>query len=147
MSKTILKRKLMLMFLSKVGQAPANAKDKYIKISYKLDDIKNNNTFNQDFYWKRQVVNMDHFFQKSNLLRTFMENTVLKVKDKILESTKGIYDYIKDREVWDEKKSGQILFSDQPDSTLNFNGNHLETQTSANIGTMDYLKKVLISIK
>ncbi len=130
-----------------MGQAPANAKDKYIKISYKLDDIKNNNTFNQDYYWKRQVVNMDHFFQKSNLLRTFMENTVLKVKDKILESTKGIYDYIKDREVWDEKKSGQILFSDQPDSTLNFNGNHLETQTSANIGTMDYLKKVLISIK
>ena len=147
MSKTVLKRKLMLIFLSKVGQAPANAKDKYIKISYKLDDIKNNNTFNQDYYWKRQVVNMDHFFQKSNLLRTFMENTVLKVKDKILESTKGIYDYIKDREVWDEKKSGQILFSDQPDSTLNFNGNHLETQTSANIGTMDYLKKVLISIK
>ncbi len=147
MSKTVLKRKLMLIFLSKVGQAPGNAKDKYIKISYKLDDIKNNNTFNQDFYWKRQVVNIDNFFQKSNLLRTFMENTVLKVKDKILESTKGIYDYIKDREVWDEKKSGQILFSDQPDSTLNFNGNHLEVQTDANIGTMDYLKKVLISIK
>ncbi len=147
MSRKVLKRKLMLIFLSKVGQAPGNAKDKYIKISYKLDDIKNNNTFNQDFYWKRQVVNIDNFFQKSNLLRTFMENTVLKVKDKILESTKGIYDYIKDREVWDEKKSGQILFSDQPDSTLNFNGNHLETQTSANIGTMDYLKKVLISIK
>ena len=147
MSKKVLKRKLMLMFLYYVGLSGANAKDKYIKISYKLDDIKNNNTFNQDYYWKRQVVNMDHFFQKSNLLRTFMENTVLKVKDKILESTKGIYDYIKDREVWDEKKSGQILFSDQPDSTLNFNGNHLETQTSANIGTMDYLKKVLISIK
>ena len=147
MSKTVLKRKLMLIFLSKVGQAPGNAKDKYIKISYKLDDIKNNNTFNQDFYWKRQVVNIDNFFQKSNLLRTFMENTVLKTWDKIKDSTKGIYDYIKDREVWDEKKSGQILFSDQPDSTLNFNGNHLEVQTDANIGTMDYLKKVLISIK
>lgn len=147
MSKKVLKRKLMLIFLYYVGLSGANENNKYIKISYKLDDIKNNNTFNQDFYWKRQVVNIDNFFQKSNLLRTFMENTVLKVKDKILESTKGIYDYIKDREVWDEKKSGQILFSDQPDSTLNFNGNHLEVQTDANIGTMDYLKKVLISIK
>ena len=48
--------------------------------------------------------------------------------------------------MWENTPDGQILFSDQDNATLNFQGEGLHRETAANQGTMEYLKKVLLKV-
>ena len=52
-----------------------------------------------------------------------------------------------DPKMWNDKVDGQILFSDQEDKTLNFQGEGVHEEKSSNIGTMDHLKKELMAMK
>jgi len=98
-------------------------------------------TFNQEYYWKRQIQIMDHFWQKHKFWRGLMENTYNKFVDKFKSNFVPF-----DREVWSDKADGQILFSDKEGSTLNFQGEGLHEESDSNIGTMDHLKKVLMGL-
>ena len=142
MTEKVFKRKLILCFIYNVAHSEANTGNKYIKIEYKYDKIKNNKDYEEEHYWKRQVVNMDHYIQKYKFLRMLMENTVNKFTDKLKSNFVPF-----DKEMWGDKQEGQILFSENESSTLNFNGTQLHEESDANIGTMDYLKKVLLAIK
>lgn len=140
-NRKVFKRKIILGFIYEVARADFNAGNKYIEIDYKLDYIKNTHTFNQEYYWKRQVINMDHYWQRFKLWRAIEESTWGKIKSKFFSNFVPF-----DRDIWADKKDGQILFSDQADSTLNFDGEGLQEESNSNIGNLDYLKKILMGI-
>ncbi len=52
-----------------------------------------------------------------------------------------------DREVWDDRKGGQILFSDDENSTVNFDRGALHVERGANSYNMDRLKQLLAGLR
>ena len=138
----VFKRKLILAFIWHVANSSANKTFKYIETGYDLDYILTTSTFRQEYYWKRQILNMDHYWQKHKFWRTLMENTYNKFVDKFKSNFAPF-----DKDIWSDKAEGQILFSDNEGSTLNFQGEGLHEESDSNIGTMQHLKKVLMGIK
>ena len=107
-----------------------------------MDYVNKTNSYRQEHYWKRQILNMDHTWQRFKLWRTLYEGTVDALISKFHSNFQSL-----DQDVWESTKDGQILFSENEGSTLNFDGTGLVEQSHANIGTMDHLKKVLMTIK
>jgi hypothetical protein len=138
----VIKRKAILSFLYLVNDHSKNAGNKFIKIGYDMDYVNKTKSYRQEHYWQRQVLNMDHTWQRSKLWRTIYEGTVDVLISKFHSNFQSL-----DQDVWESTKDGQILFSENEGSTVNFNGTQLEEQNNANIGTMDNLKKVLMAIK
>ena len=142
--KKIFKRKLLLYFISKVGEAPQNANNKYFRCGLRIDEILAKEWIRQEFYWNRTVFFLDRS-KKMNFTN---------YGRKLWDSTHGLIGKTfkstlipEDRSIWNDKVEGQILFSDQEDKTLNFQGEGLHEESSSNIGTMDHLKKELMAIK
>ena len=143
-NKKIFKRKLLLTFISKVGEAPENANNKYFRCGLRIDEILKADWILKEFYWNRTVFFLDRSkkINYSNYRRKLYDNTIgLFVKT---FKSSLIPD---DRNMWNDKVEGQILFSDQEDKTLNFQGEGLHEENSSNIGTLDHLKKELMAIK
>ena len=142
--KKIFKRKLLLYFISKVGEAPQNANNKYFRCGLRIDEILAKEWIRQEFYWNRTVFFLDRSKKMNftNYGRKLWDST-LGLIGKTFKSTL----IPEDRSIWNDKVEGQILFSDQEDKTLNFQGEGLHEESSSNIGTMDHLKKELMAIK
>jgi hypothetical protein len=143
-NKKMFKRKLLLTFISKVGEAPENAKNKYFRCGLRIDEILKADWILQEFYWNRTVFFLDRSkkINYTNYGRKLWDST-LGLIGKTFKSSL-IPD---DRKMWNDKVEGQILFSDQEDKTLNFQGEGLHEENSSNIGTLDHLKKELMAIK
>ena len=140
-NKLVFKRKLILAFIWKVAKSDANKAFNYIDVGYDLKYVLNTHTLNQDYYWKRQIQIMDHYWQKFKFWRTVVEDTYNKLVNKAKSNFAPF-----DREIWSDKAEGQILFSDKEGSTLNFQGAGLNEESDSNIGTLEHLKKVLMGI-
>ena len=142
--RKIFKRKLLLTFISKVGEAPENANNKYFLCGLRIDEILKANWIQQEFYWNRTVYFLDRSkkINYTNYGRKLYDNTWGLIVNKFKSSL--IPD---DRKIWNDKVEGQILFSDQEDKTLNFQGEGVHEESSSNIGTMDHLKKELMAMK
>ena len=141
--KKIFKRKLLLTFISKVGEAPENAKNKYFRCGLRIDEILQEKWIQQEFFWNRTVFFLDRSksINYNNYRRKFYDSTVGLFVNKAKSSL-----IPEDRKMWNDKVDGQILFSDQEDKTLNFDREGLHEESSSNIGTMDHLKKELMSM-
>ena len=143
-NKKIFKRKLLLTFISKVGEAPENANNKYFLCGLRIDEILKENWIQQEFYWNRTVFNIDRSkkMNYTNYGRKLYDSTwgliVKTFKSTLIPE---------DRSIWNDKVEGQILFSDQEDKTLNFDREGIHEESSSNIGTMDHLKKELMAMK
>mgnify|MGYP002852920070 CR=1 FL=1 len=144
-NKKIFKRKLLLTFISKVGEAPENANNKYFSCGLRIDEILQEKWILQEFYWNRTVFFLDRTKGENyhNFWRTLKDNTWGLVKNKFKSSIKRPFD----RDIWNDTADGQILFSDQEDKTLNFDHEGLHEESSSNIGTLDHLKKELMAMK
>ncbi|MBR1502934.1 MAG: hypothetical protein IJ618_03505 [Prevotella sp.] len=146
--RTRFKRLMMLFFLHQVYQHASNKSEKYLSIGFDVDkEAKGDNWRNPNiYYWRELILKMDrHHKLQNNLARTLWDNTLMKVWNKFKSNVPS---FVSDKKTWADTPDGQILFSDQDDKTLNFdNEGHLEKKTSANVGTLDHLKKVLIGIK
>ena len=138
----VVKRKAILSFLYLVNNHKENAGNKFIKIGLDMDYVNKTNSYRQEHYWQRQVNTIDHFIQRSKFWRMLYDGTVDLFVSKFHSNFQSL-----DQDVWESTKDGQILFSENEGSTVNFNGTQLEEQSRANIGTMDNLKKVLMAIK
>ena len=138
----VIKRKAILSFLYLVNDHSKNAGNKFIKIGLDMDYVNKTNSYRQEHYWQRQVNTIDHFIQSTKLWRMIYDGTVDLFVSKFHSNFQSL-----DQDVWESTKDGQILFSENEGSTVNFNGTQLEEQSRANIGTMDNLKKVLMAIK
>jgi hypothetical protein len=143
-NKSIHKRKLLLTFINMVSQDSHNEKNKYFECNLKMDYVMSTQSLRQEYYWNRMVVNLDRDkrLQKSRYGRTIWDNTLGMVWNKIKSNFVPF-----DRDIWNDKADGQILFSDQENKTLNFQGEGLHEESSSNIGTLDHLKKELMAIK
>ena len=143
-NKKIFKRKLLLTFISKVGEAPENANNKYFLCGLRIDEILKAKWILQEFYWNRTVFFLDRSkkINYTNYGRKLYDSTwgliVKTFKSTLIPE---------DRSIWNDKVDGQILFSDQEDKTLNFDREGIHEESSSNIGTMDHLKKELMAIK
>ena len=142
-NKKLFKRKLLLTFISKVGEAPENANNKYFLCGLRIDEILQEKWILQEFFWNRTVFFLDRSkkINYTNYGRKLYDSTwgliVKKFKSTLIPE---------DRSIWNDKVDGQILFSDQEDKTLNFDREGLHEENSSNIGTMDHLKKELMSM-
>ena len=143
-NKKLHKRKLLLAFINEVAHSPQNVQNKYFECNLKMDYVMSTQSLRQEYYWNRMVVNLDRDkrLQKSRYGRTIWDNTLGMVWKKIKSNFVPF-----DRDIWNDKADGQILFSDQENKTLNFQGEGLHEESSSNIGTLDHLKKELMAIK
>ena len=143
-NKKLHKRKLLLAFINEVAHSPQNVQNKYFECNLKMDYVMTTQSLRQEYYWNRMVVNLDRDkrLQKSRFGRTIWDNTLGMVWNKIKSNFAPF-----DRDIWNDKTDGQILFSDHENSTLNFQGEGLHEENSSNIGTLDHLKKELMAIK
>lgn len=143
-NKKIFKRKLLLTFISKVGENAENANNKYFLCGLRIDEILQADWIQQEFYWNRTVFFLDRSkkINYTNYGRKLYDKTIGLIA-KTFKSTL----LPDDRKIWNDKVEGQILFSDQEDKTLNFQGEGLHEESSSNIGTMDHLKKELMAMK
>ena len=143
-NKKIFKRRVLLSFIDLVSKNGQNQGNKYITCGLTMDKVMKSESLKQEYYWNRTVLYLDRSskLQNHNFWRTVLDNTVLKVWDKLKSNFAPF-----DRDIWNDKADGQILFSDQENSTLNFEGEGVHQETSSNIGTLDHLKKELMAIK
>lgn len=166
-----LKRKIAALFIMKVAMHPEQVPMQFIETKYFLKGEKYEAKLTEDnltdnYWWSKFAMNFEgQFF--NTVLRTLVDNTVgsavesfnknigsLNPIDSIAAAPEGtsLKDRVKslkdrvtlkDRDVWAAGKGGQILFSDQKDATLNFDGGDLKKEDYANRYNIDRMKKVL----
>lgn len=151
------RRAFLLLFLKNVYDSPENKKEspgkldkltqntfKYIYIGYKEADVTDPKKvdLSVDYWWKRQIHAIDRYSQNS-LLRTLWDSTAGKLLNDLYDNTVGMFKKETDRQVWGAELAGQILFSDQEDSTLSFEGEGVHRETDANQGNITHLKWML----
>lgn len=160
------RRAQLLIFLKKVYDAPENKKEvdnstklgkltgwwdkkrdnmyKYFYIGYDVAKVTDPHVVDLgvDYWWKRQVHVIDRWNQNS-FLRILWDNGVEKLIGAVYDNTVGMWKKETDRQVWNGDLNGQILFSDQEESTLSFKGEGLHKETNANQGNIKHLKWIL----
>ena len=146
-NKKFFKRKVLLSFLNFVGKHPSNVAGKFLECNLIMDKVLQTESIRQEYYWNRTVLNFDRDkkLQNSNFWRTMWDSTFGAVAKKALSFKSDFAPF--DKDIWNDKTYGQILFSDQESSTLNFEGEGVHEENSSNIGTLEYLKKELMAIK
>ena len=146
-NKKLYKRRLLLAFVNEVAHSPQNALHKYMECNLNMDKVLHSESLRQEYYWNRTVLNFDRDkrLQNSNFWRTMWDSTFGAVAKKALSFKSDFAPF--DKDIWNDKTYGQILFSDKESSTLNFEGEGVHEENSSNIGTLDHLKKELMAIK
>lgn len=166
-----LKRKIAALFIMKVAMHPEQMPMQFIETKYFLKGEKYEAKLTEDnltdnYWWSKFAMNFEGKFFNT-VLRTLVDNTLGAAIDSVKENLEslnpidsiasapkgtGLKDRVKslkdrinlkDRDVWAAGKGGQILFSDQKDATLNFDGGDLKKEDYANCYNIDKMKKVL----
>ena len=141
--KTALKRMVAAAFIAKVAGDPAHKEDQYLKVGYKTEELTDEKV--QDNYqWGTIVKEIDNSTMPP-LLKSITDHIKENAgKSLSLDQWKEI---VGDREVWDDRKGGQILFSDEENSTVNFDRGALHVERGANSYNMNRLKQLLTGLK
>jgi hypothetical protein len=141
--KTALKRMVAAAFIAKVAGDPAHKEDQYLKVGYNTEELTDEKV--QDNYqWSTIVKEIDN-----STMPPLLKSITDHIKDNAskalsLDQWKEI---VGDREVWDDRKGGQILFSDDENSTVNFDRGALHVERGANSYNMNRLKQLLTGLK
>ena len=137
----LLKRKIVAHFLLEVSKTNANKQYGFITIGYDEKHIKDSN-LEQDYYWKRFMKGAGRGIQ-NNFLASALESFMGEWK-KQFEADKWKMD------VWDASQDGQLLISDNADSTVHINSGgeqpQLEQEKDANYGNEKRLWKLVLGI-
>ena len=170
-SNAFLKRRWAAMFIMKVAMHPEQVPMQFIETKYFLKGEKYEAKLTEDnltdnYWWSKFAMNFEGKFFNT-VLRTLVDNTLGAAMDGVKKNlepfnpidsiasapegtslkdrVKSLKDRmtLKDRDVWAAGKGGQILFSDQKDATLNFDGGDLKKEDYANRYNIDRMKKVL----
>ena len=142
-TKMVFKRKLAAAFVAKVAGHPDHKKDQYLKVNYKPEEVTDEKV-TDNFVWNN-FVSVIGSPTASPLLKSLADHIKENAGKAIgLDEWKKI---IGDREVWDDRKGGQILFSDDENSTVNFDRGALHVERGANSYNMDRLKQLLAGLR
>lgn len=141
--KMAFKRKLAALFVAKVAGHPEHKEDQYLKVNYKTEEVTDDKT-KDNFLWSNLVKEIGESTTPP-LLKSMADH----IKDNASRSLSlnEWKEIIGDREVWDDRKGGQILFSDDENSTVNFDRGALNVERGANSYNMDRLKQLLTGLK
>lgn len=142
-TKMVFKRKLAAAFVAKVAGHPDHKEDQYLKVNYKPEEVTDDKV-TDNFVWSN-FVSVIGSPTVSPLLKSLADH----IKDNASKSI-GLDEWKKiigDREVWDDRKGGQILFSDDENSTVNFDRGALHVERGANSYNMDRLKQLLAGLR
>ena len=141
--KMINKRKLAALFVAKVAGHPDHKTVQLLKVNYKAGDVTDDKA--KDNYLWGNLVSEIGDAAMNPLLKSMADHIMENAgKSLSLDQWKEI---IGDREVWDDRKGGQILFSDDENSTVNFDRGALNVERGANSYNMDRLKQLLTGLK
>ena len=141
------KKKELPEATSKIGKfinmiKVANTNYKYFYIGYDIDKVSKGVDLGVDYWWKRQIKVIDRWSQNS-WLRALWDSTAKNLIGAAYDNTVGLWKKESDRQVWNSDLNGQILFSDQENSTLSFEGEGLHKESDANQGNINHLKWIL----
>ena len=141
--KTALKRMVAAAFIAKVAGDPAHMEDQYLKVGYKAEELTDDKVLD-NYQWSTIVKGIDN-----STMPPLLKSITDHIKDNAskalsLDQWKEI---VGDREVWDDRKGGQILFSDDENSTVNFDRGALHVERGANSYNMNRLKQLLTGLK
>lgn len=142
-TKIVFKRKLAAAFVAKVAGHPDHQKDLHLKVNYKPEEVTDEKV-TDNFVWGN-FVSVIGSPTASPLLKSLADH----IKENASKSL-GLDEWKKivgDREVWDDRKGGQILFSDDENSTVNFDRGALHVERGANSYNMDRLKQLLAGLR
>lgn len=141
--KTALKRMVAAAFIAKVAGDPAHMEDQYLKVGYKTEELTDDKVLD-NYQWSTIVKEIDN-----STMPPLLKSITDHIKD---NSSKALSldqwkEIVGDREVWDDRKGGQILFSDDENSTVNFDRGALHVERGANSYNMNRLKQLLTGLK
>lgn len=145
-NKNVFKRVMLLTFLHYMAAQPENKQsmrhDKWLAVDYDLNRLTNSKKakyyLTTEFWWKHQIEHMDSLVQY-DFWRNIFENSLVLFASNFKKNFRAF-----DKDIWDDKEGGQILFSDREDRTLEFTEeNGLEAKKEANMYSLEHLKDVL----
>ena len=141
--KTALKRMVAAAFIAKVAGDPAHKEDQYLKVGYKTEELTDEKV-QDNFQWSTIVKGIDN-----STMPPLLKSITDHIKDNASKSLSldQWKEIVGDREVWDDRKGGQILFSDDENSTVNFDRGALHVERGANSYNMGRLKQLLTGLK
>lgn len=142
--KTYLKRKWALLFLLKLSEKDLKYKNA-LKLSYKESDL-TEDRLRDNFKWEQMTNNIQLLstYPIGRTLVNYLKDPFLKK----IDMTAWMHTF-RDKDMWIDNESGQILFSDSSDKTSALE-NLINSDTckyiEANLYTIAALKKTLSSI-
>ena len=141
--KTALKRMVAAAFIAKVAGDPAHMEDQYLKVGYKTEELTDDKVLD-NYQWSTIVKEIDN-----STMPPLLKSITDHIKDNASKSLSldQWKEIVGDREVWDDRKGGQILFSDDENSTVNFDRGALHVERGANSYNMNRLKQLLTGLK
>ena len=145
------KRKFAISFLQQVANDKTiNPNIKFGKSTKNFKDL-DDQVLNDQSKWTELVMNLDKL--STNPYRQALAGDGISAlvnkgpKDFIKDNLKGkLKDLLGDRDIWDSKKDGQILFSDDEASTVHIEGTSLIQEKEANQHNINRLKKILLGL-
>ncbi len=142
-NKMINKRKLAAIFVAKVAGHPDHKTVQLLTVKYKEGDVTDDKA-KDNYLWGNLMTEIGD--ATMNPLLKSMADHIMENASKAL-SLDQWKEIVGDREVWDDRKGGQILFSDDENSTVNFDRGALNVERGANSYNMDRLKQLLTGLK
>ena len=141
----MLKRKWAALFLMELSKA----KKDLLNLSYSEKTL-TDDMLTDNYKWGLFVKNLE-----LRPMPQFFRVAVDALKKAAKDSFAPFANPVKDRLMWADNSSGQILLSDNPDYTINFqkgqpgaaNTNTWQVEEDANQGNLDYVKKLLIGLE
>jgi hypothetical protein len=142
-NKVFCKRRLLMSYINYICKDPNTIKGQLLTCGLNMDKVFKSESLRQEYYWNRTVLNFDRSSKlQTNFWRKMFDNTVGFIVNNAKSFVKPF-----DRDIWNDKADGQILFSEQENSTLNFQGEGIHEENNLNVGSLENLKKVLMAIK
>lgn len=136
----VLKRKWITLLLSELSNQPSFKYSlKYCNVGTSLDD----DELEDNYRWNHFVANLDNI-KLHPLVRTAFDDIV---KKQYQDNLKPFAYPIKDRYMWNENQAGDILLSQDPDYTFNFQRGSIKKVMETYEGSLDALKEMLSGIK
>jgi hypothetical protein len=136
------KRQVAAVFMSYVAVHPDHQENSYIKVGYRPEQVTAKKVIDT-FMWNKFLDDMDKWTMHP-FLKSFVDNLTDGLKD--ASDVKGWKELFGEKEVWNDRKGGQILFSDDENSTVNLDGGAMSLEQQSQSYNMDKLKQLLAGL-
>ena len=136
------KRQVAGVFMIMVSTHPDYKDKDYINVDYLPDEITAKKV-KDTYLWNKFLDEMEEK-PKHPLLQTVVDSMKDSFKD--AADADGWKEIFGEKEVWNDRKGGQILFSDDENSTVNLDGGAMSIEQQSQSYNLDKLKQLLAGL-